>query len=303
MDEELNTTLIYLGGYGEIEKFRYVYFVIVYSLFMLIIFFNSTIVSLIVKHENLHEPMYIFIAALLINSVLFSVIIYPKLLIDFLSEKQTILYPACIFQGVTYYSVAYSEFLLLSAMAYDRYVSICKPLQYPTIMKKTRVCIFVVSAWFVPVCEVTGVFAMNFSLKLCSFTLNGVFCNNALYKLFCVRTEGLAIYGVVLLINLGLLPALFILFTYSRILVITYHSCKELRMKAAQTCLPHLIVLFNFSCFFTFDVTSARLKSEIPKTASLIITLQVVLYHPLINPIIYGLKMKEIHRHLRRMFR
>lgn len=302
METESNLTLIYLGGYGEIENYRYLCFVIVYALFMLIICSNSTIVCLIVKHENLHKPMYIFIAALLVNSVLFSIVIYPKLLIDFLSQKQTIIYPACILQAVSYYTIAYSEFLLLSAMAYDRYVSICKPLQYPTIMKKTRICVFLVLAWFAPVCEVSGIFATNVDLKLCSFTLNGFFCNNAVYQLFCVRTQAVSIYGVILLLNLGLLPVLFILFTYVRILIITYNSCKDVRMKASQTCLPHLMVLFNFSCFFTFDVAVVRLGAEVPKTASLIITLQVVLYHPLINPIIYGLKMKEIHQHLKRVF-
>ncbi|XP_034549304.1 olfactory receptor 6N2-like [Notolabrus celidotus] len=300
--DEFNQTFISLGGYGEIDKIKHECFVLFYIVFMLIICSNSTIVCLIVKHQSLHEPMYIFIAALLINSVLFSTIIYPKLLIDLLSEKKTVLYSACLFQGVIYYIVAYSEFLLLSAMAYDRYVSICKPLQYATIMKKTTVSVLLFLAWFVPTCEITGAVAMNYNLELCSYTLKGIFCNNSLYQLFCVRSEALSVYGMVLLFNLGLLPVLLILFSYGRILLISYHSCREVRIKAAQTCLPHLMVLINFSCFFTFDVSIVRLESDIPQTTRLIMTLQVVLYHPLVNPFIYGIKMKDIYKHLKKLF-
>ncbi len=90
MEEGLNVTYITLSGYVKVEKYRYVYFVIIFTIYILIICCNSTIVYLIVIHQNLHEPMYIFIAALLINSVLYSTIIYPKLLIDFLYLLQAV---------------------------------------------------------------------------------------------------------------------------------------------------------------------------------------------------------------------
>ena len=99
-----------------------------------------------------------------------------------------------------------------------------------------------------------------------------------------------------------LLPVLFILFTYTRILIITYRSSREVRRKAAQTCLPHLIVLINFSCLCAYDVIIVELESDFPKTVHLIMTLQIILYHPLFNPIMYGLKMKEIYKHLKRLF-
>ncbi|KAM4559098.1 olfactory receptor 4P4-like [Odontesthes bonariensis] len=78
--------------------------------------------------KHLHEPMYIFIAALLLNSVLFSTVVFPKLLIDLLSERQIISHSPCFFQHFMFYSLGPSELLLLTAMAFDQYVSICKPL-------------------------------------------------------------------------------------------------------------------------------------------------------------------------------
>ncbi|XP_070694373.1 olfactory receptor 6N2-like [Pempheris klunzingeri] len=302
MDDELNVTYVTLGGHVEVHKYRYVYFMIMFIVFILIICSNSIIVYLIWIHQSLHEPMYIFIAALLVNSVLFSTAIYPKLLLDFLSEKQIISYSACLFQFEMFYSLGGSEFLLLAAMAYDRYVSICKPLQYATIMRKTTVSIFLALAWILPAAQIAVPAGLSANKKLCSFTLTGIFCNNTVYKLQCVVSSEQIIHDMVILLNVALLPVLFILFTYTRIFIISYRSSREVRTKAAQTCLPHLIVLIIFSCLCGFDVLTVQLESDFPKTVRFIMTLQILIYHPLFNPIIYGLKMKEISKHLQRFF-
>ncbi|XP_049449860.1 olfactory receptor 6N2-like [Epinephelus fuscoguttatus] len=299
MDEGLNVTYITLGGHVEVHKYRFLYFMIMFIVYILVICSNSTIVYLIVIHRNLHEPMYIFIAALLINSVLFSTALYPKFLIDFLSEKQIISYSACLFQYFLFYTLGGAEFLLLSAMAYDRYVSICKPLQYPTIMRKTTVWIFLALAWFVPACQLMATTILSFNEKLCRFTLKAIFCSNSIYHLHCSTSRALTVLGLVILLNVSFFPMLFILSTYAQIFRITYRSCRKVRKKAAETCLPHLLVLINFSLLCAFNVIIARLESDITKLANLIMTLQLVLYHPLVNPIIYGLKMKEISKHLK----
>ncbi|XP_033474174.1 olfactory receptor 6N2-like [Epinephelus lanceolatus] len=302
MDDELNVTYITFGGHVEVDKYRYVYFVIMFIVYVLIICSNSTIVYLIWVHKNLHEPMYIFIAALLLNSVLFSTAVYPKLLIDFLSEKQIISYSACLFQFHVFYSLGGSEFLLLAVMAYDRYVSICRPLKYPTIMTKTTVSIFLVLAWVLPACQMAVPAGLSANEKLCTFTLKGVFCNNTVYKLQCVISKARFVRDMIILVNVALVPVLFILFTYTRIFLITYQNGREVRKKAAQTCLPHLIVLVNLSCLCVYDVIIVGLEPVFPEIVHLIMTLQIVLYHPLFNPIMYGVKMKEISKHLKRLF-
>uniref|UniRef100_A0A3Q3A4B7 Olfactory receptor 10AG1-like n=1 Tax=Kryptolebias marmoratus TaxID=37003 RepID=A0A3Q3A4B7_KRYMA len=298
----MNETSVTLGGYVEVEKYRYFYFVIIFIIYVLIICCNSTIVCLIVVHKNLHHPMYIFIAALLMNSVLFSTAVYPKLLIDFLSEKQIISHTMCHFQYFIFYSLCGAEFLLLAAMAHDRYVSIFKPLQYPIFMRKTTVCVLLVMAWLVPICLVAGSTVLSSKEKVCNFTLNGIFCNNSVYKLHCVASRTISVYGVIVVLGIVFLPMIYIVFTYARILIISYYSCKTIRTKAAQTCLPHLLVLLNFSLFSAYDVAMPRLESNISKTVRLVMTLQTVLYHPLLNPIIYGLKLNEISKHLKKLF-
>ncbi|XP_070832273.1 olfactory receptor 51E1-like [Chaetodon trifascialis] len=302
MGDELNVTYITLSGYVELSKYRYLYFFIIFTAYILIISCNSTVMYLIWIHKNLHEPMYIFIAALLLNSVLYSTSVYPKLLIDLLSEKQIISYSACLFQFHLFYSLAGSEFLLLAAMAYDRYVSICKPLQYAAIMRKTTVCISVGSAWIVPACHIAVPAILSAETKLCNFTFKAVFCNNSIYKLQCVISRVITVYGIVVLLDLVVVPSLFIIFTYTKIFIISFRSCGEVRKKAVETCLPHLLVLISFTCLIAYDVSIARVDSNFPQTARFIMTLQVVLYHPLLNPLIYGLKMKEIFKHLKRLF-
>ncbi|XP_026150506.1 olfactory receptor 11A1-like [Mastacembelus armatus] len=302
MDYELNLTYLTLDGYVELNQYRFVYFVILFTAYILIICSNSTIVCLIVIHKNLHEPMYIFIAALSLNSVLYSTALYPKILFDVLSEKQIMSYSACLFQYFIIYSLGTSEFLLLAAMSYDRYVSICKPLQYPTIMTTTNVSIFLFLAWFSAACHFAGLTILNAKTKLCNFSFKGVVCNNVMYELHCVRSSVINFYGVVAVVDLIIFPLIFIVFTYIRIFIIAYRSGREVRRKAAETCLPHLMVLISYSCLSVYDLSIARVESNFPKTARLIMTLQTIVYHPLFNPLIYGLKMKEIYKHLKRLF-
>ena len=299
--DKLNVTDITLSGFVEINKYRYLYFCIMFIFYTLIMCSNVTILYLIWCHKNLHEPMYIFIAALLFNSVVYSTTIYPKLLVDFLSEKQTISYSACLFQLFMFYSVGSSELSLLAAMAYDRYVSICKPLRYTTIMRKTTVSILLVMSWIVPACHITIQVILIFQAKLCNFDFKGILCNNAMYTLQCVKPRAVTLFGAVLLLDNLALPMLFTVFTYTRIFIIAHRSCKEFRRKAFETCLPHLLVLISFTSLMTYDVTVARVESNLPKTARFIMTLQIILYHPLFNPIIYGLKMKEIFKHLKKL--
>uniref|UniRef100_A0A3B4FVP1 Olfactory receptor n=1 Tax=Pundamilia nyererei TaxID=303518 RepID=A0A3B4FVP1_9CICH len=292
MEKELNVTFLTLDWYTEINKYRYILFFTMFTLYILIICTNSTILYLIFTHKMSRTrfrglgPMYIFIAALLLNSVLYSTTMYPKLLIDFLSEKQ-----------VTTYSACGSELPLLTAMAYDRYVAICKPLEYQTIMTKTTVSIFLVVAWLVPACHIAVQAIASAEAKLWDSNIKGIFCNNAVYTLQCQRSRLITVF------DLPMLPMLFIVFTYTKIFIVSHRSCKEIRKKAAETSLPHLLVLLSLSvlCSFLPDFFTARANPDFPKTTRIIMTLQIMLYQPLLNPFIYGLKMKEISKHLNKL--
>ncbi|XP_033842433.1 olfactory receptor 142-like [Periophthalmus magnuspinnatus] len=298
MENKSSASYITVDGYVEVQKYGSFYFVLMISAYVLILFSNSLIVYLIWIHPNLHEPMYIFIAALSVNSILYSSTIYPKLLIDFLSETQVVSYAGCLFQWFTYYNLGGSEFMLLTAMAYDRYVSICKPLKYATIMSRRNVIVLVAFAWLFPLCQTIVPLCLNAKRKICHFIFKGIICNSTVYKLYCVGSTALTIYGLIVFANLVILPVLFILYTYSKIFFIARRS-GEMRRKAIETCLPHLVILINFTVFSAYDVLLLRIETEYTKTVRFIVTLQIIMYHPLFNPIIYGLKMKEINKHIK----
>lgn len=297
-----SSSYITIDGYVEVHRFRYLYFLVMLTAYLLIICTNSTVIYLICSQRDLHQPMYVLIAALLLNSVLYSSAIHPKLLIDFLSEQQTITYSACLFQYFSFYSLAGSEFLLLAVMAYDRYLAICTPLRYPAVMRRRRVAALLLLAWITPASQVAVPTIKNANQKLCTFLFKGIICNSTIYNLHCQRSLAMNIYGLMVLVNLLILPVIFILFSYARILLVSYHSSKEVRRKAAQTCLPHLMILINFSSLNIYDVLLLRLNKVVPKTVHFFITLQIITYQPLFNPIIYGLKMREISKHLKKLF-
>ncbi|XP_061734892.1 olfactory receptor 10J4-like [Nerophis ophidion] len=240
-------------------------FVILLTLYIFILSANCTIIFLILIHRNLHEPMYIFIAALSVNSVLFSTVIYPKLFIDVLSQKQTISYSACMFQYCIYNSLGPSDVLLLSAMSYDRYVSICKPLQYPNIMRKRTVIVLLTLAWFLPASQLAVGVLIMFEQKMCTFTTGGFWCNNSVHRLYCLKSTFLTVYVLIFLICIVVIPVMFILFTYIKIFQTTHQSCVEVRKKAIETCLPHLMVLICSSSLGAFDATTDRMESSLPK--------------------------------------
>uniref|UniRef100_A0A8C5DHB9 G-protein coupled receptors family 1 profile domain-containing protein n=1 Tax=Gouania willdenowi TaxID=441366 RepID=A0A8C5DHB9_GOUWI len=272
MGEEFNETYITLGGFEGMENYRYLYFILVLTLCILSIYSNAIIVYIIWEHQNLHESMYIFIAALSVNSLLVSINIYPKLLIDFLSEKQTVSYSVCLLQYFLCYCLGIVDLLLLAAMAFDRYVSICKPLVYPNIMTNRTVVVVLVFAWFVPASQMSVSTVLRF------------FCTNSIFKLHCVNSKVISVFGLVsCMFILGICPVFFVLFTYARILFIVYKSSNDVRQKAAETCLPHLLVLLCFTALGPDDVVF------------------VVLYNPLFNPFIYGFKMKEIFKRLKKL--
>ncbi|KAM9710772.1 olfactory receptor 4B13-like [Menidia menidia] len=304
MEAGLNVTFITLDGFVQLHKFRYLYFVILFPAYILILCFNFTIVLLVVFKESLHEPMYIFIAALLLNSALFSTVAFPKLLIDLLSKRQIISFSACFFQHYMFYSVGISEFLLLTVMSFDRYVSICKPLQYPTIMRRRTISILLALSWIIPTFCMSwfDIIFLTYPKQICRLPLETIFCDSQLFRLLCVRIEILDVLTLVILIIIVLLPVILICFSYTRIIIVLYHSCKEVRRKAAQTCLPHLLVLIIFSCLGASKIIIFLMQNEISKTANLVISLQVVTYNPLFNPIIYGLNMKEISKQIKKLF-
>ncbi|XP_072531072.1 olfactory receptor 10J4-like [Salminus brasiliensis] len=295
MDYFTNVTYLTLEGHVELDKYRYIYLIISFTVYLLIICCNTVVISVIYTNKQLHEPMYIFIAALLCNALCGTIAFYPKLLNDLLSEIPAISLEACIFQAFVIYTYAASEFTLLSAMAYDRYVSICKPLQYATLVKMSTVRKILFICWFWPSCQNSISIILTYQLQLCKFKLKRIYCNNyAVVKLSCGDTTVHNFFGIFSLIVMVFPPVIFVIFSYVRILDVCLKNSKDFRRKALQTCFPHLIIFISFTVTSCFEVINSRLEGNVPHLFAMIMSVENLVIPPLINPVIYGLKMQEI---------
>ena len=273
-------------------------------LFILIICSNTVVLYVIYVHESLHKPMYAFIAALLINSLFGSISIYPKLLIDLLSATQTISPPACQLQSFLAYVYGAIEFTLLSAMAFDRYVSICRPLQYHSLVRTQTVKLILVLAFCLPSCKIGIAIILSTNAGLCKFVIMRITCDNySLVKAGCGDSTISNAYGLCVMV-LSILPHLiFIMFSYARIFSICLRSSRDFRRGALNTCLPHLVIFLNFTIIIMFEIIQTRIPSGIPHIVRLIVSLLYVVVPPLFNPLMYGFKMQEISQHLVVLFK
>ncbi|XP_076863868.1 olfactory receptor 51E1-like [Brachyhypopomus gauderio] len=302
MDYSINATYFTLEGHVELEKYRYVYFLITLTVYLLILFCNFIVVYVICINKCLHEPMYIFIAALLCNALLGTTVIYPKLLIDLLSERQVVTYEACTFQSFSIYTYMASEFTLLSAMAFDRYVSICKPLQYASLVKMSTVKKILFCCWFLPTCENGISLILTYQIKICKFNLNRIYCNNnVVMKLSCGDISVRNAYGMFIIVIAIFTPFIFIVFSYVKILTVCFKNSEYFRSKALRTCIPHLLVFISFTVTTCFEVISSRLDSNIPHIIAMLLSLENMVIPPLLNPIVYGLKVQEILNRIKRI--
>lgn len=304
MDANHNITYLILGGHVQLQKYRYYYFSITLLLFILIICSNTAVLYVIYVHESLHKPMYFFVAALLMNALFGSITVYPKLLVDLLSATQTISRPACRLQSFLIYVYAGCEYTLLSAMAFDRYVSICRPLQYHSLVRTQSVKLILVLAWCVPTCKLGIGVILSANLGLCRYVLTRIACDNySLVKAGCGDSIVSNAYGFFVMVFSIFPHLIFIVFSYTRILIICLRSSSDFRRGALNTCIPHLAIFLNFTIIILFEIIQTRIPSGIPHIVRLIVSLLYVVIPPLFNPLIYGFKMKEISQRLAAQFK
>ncbi|XP_027146943.1 LOW QUALITY PROTEIN: olfactory receptor 1D2-like [Larimichthys crocea] len=187
-----------LSVYINIGSNRYPTFVVCFLLFTIIVSANLVIILVISCERALHEPMYIFIAFLSINSLYGCTGFYPKFLIDLLSTFHVISYAGCLLQGFVLHSSACADFSILVLMAYDRYVAICRPLRYVAIcrplvyhsvMTTQRVCVFIFFAWLIPLYLVFMSSITTARSRLCGSHIPKIYCINFLVgKLACTTS-------------------------------------------------------------------------------------------------------------------
>ncbi|XP_075449367.1 olfactory receptor 52E4-like [Ascaphus truei] len=289
-------SMLRMIGFGEMTAVKYLYSIIAFVGYVMIILSNVAVITAVALHRGLQEPMFIFICALCINGLYGSTAFFPSLIANLLSEIQTVSYIGCLTQVFCIHTYMGCELTLLAVMAFDRYVCICNPLRYNSIMSLTTVFKLVAAAWLYCIILFTIHFILTIRLPLCGSVIEKIYCDNwSVVKLSCINTAVNNIFGLFITAALIMLMPVLILYTYLQIIRVCVKASEDTRAKALQTCTPHLITLMNFVADVLFEILLHRFKSTIlPYELRIVMSVQFLVVPPLLNPLIYGLKMKEI---------
>ncbi|XP_042331129.1 olfactory receptor 5V1-like [Sceloporus undulatus] len=292
---------ILLGFTGNVEMqgVLFILFFIMYTMSLL----GNALISITVRLDSaLHTPMCYFIASLSLVDICYTSVTAPKMLVNFLSKDKAISFIGCAAQLYFLLFLGTTECFLLAAMAYDRFLAICNPLRYLSIMSK-QLCVWLVAgSWVSGMVLSLGQTSLIFALPFCGDNrLNYFFCDiPPLLGLACgdITINEITVFLAGMLITL--IPSLLILGSYIHIIsTILKITTSKGRQKAFSTCSSHLIIIILF--YGSASTMYLRPRSSYSLENDKFLALLYSIITPTLNPIIYSLRSKEINDALRRM--
>lgn len=286
-------TLFTLSGFHFTFEQKLILFILTLLWYLMIILGNLFLICVIIVDKSLHEPMYIFLCNLCANALYGTVGFYPKFLLDLLSSH-VISYAGCMLQGFVIHSSTCGDFSMLALMAYDRYVAICRPLVYHSVMTKQRVTIFVLLSWLVPLYCMFMNTATLLGIRLCGSQIHKLYCVNwMVVRLACSPPRA---NTVVAYINIIFYFGHFVFIFWSYMYLIrTCMSSKDNQRKFIQTCLPHLVSLITFAITVLLDLLYMRFGSpDLSPDLHNFMAIEFLLIPPIVNPLIYGFKLTKV---------
>ncbi|XP_017520114.2 olfactory receptor 2AG1 [Manis javanica] len=271
-------------------------------LYMLALTSNGLLLLVITVDSRLHVPMYFLLGQLSFMDLLFTSVVTPKVLLDFLRDENTVSFWGCALQMFLALTLGGAEDLLLAFMAYDRYVAICHPLNYMVLMRP-RVCwLFVATSWILASLSALGHTIYTMHYPFCKvWKIRHLLCEiPPLLKLACADTSRYELMVYVMGVTFLIPPLVAILASYTLILfAVLGMPSNEGRQKALITCSSHLTVvgMFYGAATFMYVLPSSLHSSRQDNIISVFYTIVT----PALNPLTYSLRNKEVMGALRRV--
>ncbi|KAM7150840.1 olfactory receptor 6N1-like [Macrochelys suwanniensis] len=289
-----------LLGFGDLPQLQIFLFLLFLVVYIATMAGNILIVVLVVADQHLHTPMYFFLGNLSCLETSYTSTMLPRVLAGLLTGDRTISVTGCIVQLYFFCSLAGTECCLLSVMSYDRYLAICKPLHYAAVMNG-RLCLqLAVGSW------IGGFVSVSFLISMSQITFCGpneidhFFCDfNPIIKLSCSDTHWLEVSAIIHSCIFTFPPFLLTLASYVHIInTILRNPSPTGRQKAFSTCSSHLIVVTIF--YGTLIIVYLLSDSDALRDLNKVCSVFYGVLTPLVNPLIYSLRNKEVNEALRK---
>ncbi|XP_068563110.1 olfactory receptor 52D1 [Cebidichthys violaceus] len=294
-------------GFAALQKHRRLLALPFSASYLTALLGNGLLVYVIRRTESLHSPMYLLICTLCVVDVLVVTTIVPNMLLGLLFDWDRISLAGCLTQMFCTHFLSSLESTLLMAMALDRYAAICWPLRYTKLMDSS---VFVKLMLFTLVRSgsiIATLVALAGSLRFCgSDVIRHCYCDHmALVSLACDGTEKNVVAGLAVIVCFVGVDIPLIFFSYMKILsaVLKAAAAGEERRKAFHTCGTHLIVMMCFYLVGSVTFLSHNLNIPIPTDVNTFMGLIYILFPATVNPIIYGVRTKEIRSGFFRLFK
>ncbi|XP_074442931.1 olfactory receptor 4S2-like [Larus michahellis] len=289
-----------LLGFSENQGVQKIFFVVFLFFYMIILAGNLLIVITVIRSQRLNSPMYFFLCYLSFVDICYSSVTAPKMIADFLVENKTISFVGCIAQLFGVHFFGCTEIFILTVMAYDRYVAICRPLHYTAVMTR-RVCgRMVIGSWVGGFLHSIVQTLLTTQLPFCGPNkIDHYFCDvHPLLQLACTNTYTV---GIIVVANSGMITLscfIILVMSYIVILVSLKSQTSEGRCKALSTCGSHItvVILFFGPCTFIYIRPSSNLSED--KSVAVIYTVIT----PMLNPLIYTLRNGEVKSAMRKLW-
>lgn len=294
-------------GFPELQKHRRLLALPFSASYLSVLLGNSLVVYVIRSVESLQSPMYLLICTLCIVDVLMVTAIVPKMLLSLLFDRDEISLAGCLTQMFFTHFLSSLESTLLLAMALDRYVAICQPLRYTELIGPSM---FVKLLLFTLVRSgsiMATLVGLAGSLRFCgSNTIQHYYCDHmALVSLACDSTDKSNAAGLAVIVCFVGVDIPLIFLSYMKILSVVLKAAvaDEDRWKAFHTCGTHLIVMVCFYLVGSVTFLSHNLNIPLPTDVNTFMGLMYILFPAIVNPVIYGVRTKEIRNGFFRIFK
>ncbi|XP_042300641.1 olfactory receptor 14A16-like [Sceloporus undulatus] len=301
MDNQSSVSEFLLLKFSAIRELQILHFIIFLIFYLTTVSGNLLIFSAVAFDHRLHTPLYFFLMNLAIQDLGSISVIIPKYLINLFTNDRHISYSGCVTQVLLFIFFVGSDVALLTVMAYDRYVAICNPLQYERIMNRRACKQMALAAWFAALLNAILHTGGTFGTPLCSNVVNQFFCEiPQIVRLACSDLHQIEMGATVFSIVIWFDCFTFIIVSYVEIFTAVLKMPSVLgRKKAFSTCVPHLTVVSMFS--LTVCLAYLKPTSSTPSSLDFIVTIMYAVFPPMLNPLIYSMRNKEIKVALSRL--